>query len=79
MDKLGELFSLMIKGDSTYPEIRDGNVAVVLQQSDAESGSLVVVRINGEETTIKRLKKQEHMILLIPSNQSGELSPYFIV
>lgn len=77
MAKLGELFSLLVKGNSMDPEIRDGDVAVILQQPDAESGNLVVVRINGEETTIKRLKKQENGILLIPSNQSGQFSPIF--
>lgn len=38
------------------PRITEGDVVIVRQQEDAESGETVIVLINGEDATCKRLK-----------------------
>lgn len=64
----GEHFALRIKGDSMEPRICDGDVVIVRQQSDAESGQTVIVAVNGEDATCKRLQKYPESIALVSNN-----------
>lgn len=73
--KLGTIFALSIKGDSMEPRIVSGDVVIVRQQDDAESGDIVIVSVNGDDATCKRLRKYKDGIELIPSNPS--YSPMF--
>lgn len=72
MAKTGEFFGLIIKGDSMTPTICDGDVVIVRKQEDAESGDTVIVQVNGDEATCKRLRKYTDKIELIPNNPSYE-------
>lgn len=76
MAKNGEYFALKVKGNSMSPEITDGEVAIVRKQEDADSGSICVIMVNGDEATLKRIKKSEQGITLIPTN-SAEFNPIF--
>lgn len=64
----GEYFGLKIKGDSMLPRIAEGDVVIVRCQPDAESGDVVIVQINGETATCKRLSKHKTGITLISFN-----------
>lgn len=66
--KLGVIFALSIKGDSMEPRIVSGDVVIVRQQDDAESGDIVIVSVNGDDATCKRLRKYKDGIELVPSN-----------
>lgn len=68
----GEFFGLRIKGDSMTPNICDGDIVIVRQQDDAESGDIVIATINGDEATCKRLRKYKDGIELISNNPSYE-------
>lgn len=68
----GEFFALQVKGSSMEPRIREGDVVIVRQQSDADTGDTVVVLVNGDEATIKKLKKGDKGITLIPNNPTYE-------
>lgn len=46
--KTGEFFSLQIHGDSMEPRMYEGNVVIVRQQDDAESGDIVIAMVNGK-------------------------------
>lgn len=70
MSKTGEFFGLRISGHSMEPRICDGDVVIVRQQDDAETGDVVIVTINGDEATCKRLKKYRDGIELIANNPS---------
>lgn len=77
MSKTGKFFGLRIKGDSMTPTICDGDVVIVRQQDDAETGDIVIATVNGEEATCKRLRKYKDGIELIainPSYQSYEFT-----
>lgn len=67
--KLGELFGLVISGDSMEPEIREGDVAIVLQSSSIASGKIGVVRINGDDVTVKKVLLENKGISLVPLNK----------
>ena len=68
----GEHFALQIKGQSMEPRIKDGDVVIVRKQDDCDSGDVAVVLVNGDEATVKRIKKEPAGIMLIPSNPSYE-------
>ena len=64
----GEFFALRIKGDSMQPKIDDGDVVIVRQQSDANSGDTVIALVNGDDATCKKLQKTENGIMLVSTN-----------
>ena len=70
MAATGSFFGLRIKGDSMEPKISDGDIVIVRQQEDAESGDIVIACINGDEATCKRLRKYKDGIELISNNPS---------
>ncbi len=68
----GDYFALQIKGQSMEPKISNGDVVIVRQQNDCDSGDIAVVLVNGDEATVKRIKKEPAGIMLIPSNSAYE-------
>lgn len=72
----GEFFGLKIKGDSMSPRIMEGDTVIVRQQDDAESGDIVIVLINGDSATCKRLMKYQEGIALISFNPAYEPMKY---
>ena len=72
MARTGEFFGLQIKGDSMEPKISDGDVVIVRQQNDAESGDIVIATINGDEATCKRIRKYRDGIELVSRNPCYE-------
>lgn len=68
----GDYFALRIKGDSMEPKISNGDVVIVRRQSDCETGDMAVVLVNGDEATVKRIKKRPEGLMLIPNNSAYE-------
>lgn len=68
----GEFFGLQIHGDSMEPRMYEGDVVIVRQQSDAESGDIVIAMINGYDATCKRLHKYAEGIGLLSLNSKYE-------
>lgn len=72
MARTGEFFGLKIKGDSMEPRIYDGDVVIVRQQEDAESGDIVIAMVNGDDAVCKRLVKYASSIALVSLNSKYE-------
>lgn len=72
----GEFFGLRIKGDSMEPRMREGDVVIVRQQDAADTGDTVVVLVNGNSATVKKIKYGPEGITLIPSNPSHDVQFY---
>lgn len=72
MARTGEFFGLQIHGDSMEPRIYDGDVVIVRQQEDAESGEIVIALVNGSDATCKRLIKYANGISLMSLNSKYE-------
>lgn len=68
MAKQGKLFALKVRGDSMIPEFKEGDIVIVKEQPDVESGEIAVVLINGDEGTLKKVKKTEDGIFLYAFN-----------
>lgn len=72
MARTGEFLALQIKGDSMEPKFSTGDVVIVRRQSDVEDGEIAVVMVNGEETTVKKIKHSREGITIIPTNPAYE-------
>jgi SOS regulatory protein LexA len=73
-----EAIVLKVKGDSMIgSRIFDGDRVVVKLQQEVENGEIAVVNINGDEATLKRVKKTENgQVILFPDNPNYE--PIFV-
>lgn len=70
--RTGNFFGLQIHGDSMIPNICDGDIVIVRQQEDAETGDIVIATVNGTDATCKRLRKYKDGIELIANNPTYE-------
>lgn len=69
-------FFLRVDGDSMEPKICTGDLVLIRQQHTAENGQIVAARVNGDEATLKRYKRQGDTVLLLPENP--KYNPYVI-
>lgn len=76
MSRQGEFFALQIKGDSMEPKFSEGDVVIVRKQEDVDNGDIAIVLVNGYEATVKKIKKFEGGINLIPTNSSYDVMTY---
>lgn len=68
----GDHFALKINGDSMEPRFFLGDIVIVKQQSDVESGEIAAVFINGCDATCKKVLKQPNGIMLTSLNPNYE-------
>ena len=61
-------FGLKVKGNSMFPEFRNGDIVIFKQQSHCENGDFCAVSINHTECTFKKVLKKESGITLMPLN-----------
>ena len=70
--RAGEYFALRVRGMSMVGAgILPGDLVIVHQQPVANNGEIVVALI-GEEATVKRLRRQNGEIWLLPENEDYE-------
>lgn len=65
-----DYFALRVRGRSMEPRLMDGDTIIVRKQEDVDSGQTAVVLVNGNEGTVKQVKKSSKGILLIGFNQA---------
>ncbi|MBQ8749678.1 MAG: helix-turn-helix domain-containing protein [Clostridia bacterium] len=63
-----EYFGLKVKGDSMYPEFRNGDTLILRKQENCENGDYCAVSINHTECTFKKIIKHNNGITLQPLN-----------
>ncbi len=77
----GDFFALRVKGDSMVPIFFENDIVIIRKQNDCENNEVAVVIVNGDEGTLKKVKKlDDGGIKLIPYNRqinqdTGE--PYY--
>lgn len=76
LDDPHDYFALRIVGHSMEPRIWDGDVVIVHKQSDVDSGQIAVVLVNGDDATVKQVKKSENGLTLIGLNPTV-YTPHF--
>lgn len=72
----GDYFGLVIRGQSMMPRMLEGDVIIVRKQSDVDSGDIAVVLVNGNDATVKKIRKTESGIELVPLNPSFDIIYY---
>lgn len=66
-------FFLRVNGESMKNAgIHTGDLVLIRRQKCAEDGQVVAARVNGDEATLKRYKKQGDNVLLLPENPEFE-------
>jgi repressor LexA len=69
----GEHYALTIEGDSMIEAgIFDGDTVVIQRCDSADNGSIVVALVDGNEVTLKRLRRKGDSIALEPANKEYE-------
>jgi repressor LexA len=63
-----EYFCIQVRGNSMAPHLIEGDIVLVKRQEDVDSGQVAVVVVDGEEATIKKVKKGRDYIELISAN-----------
>lgn len=76
MARQGEYFGLQIKGNSMEPKFSKGDVIIVRKQNDVDNGDIAIVLVNGNDATVKKIKKFEGGINLIPTNPDYDVITY---
>lgn len=72
----GDYFGLRLSGNSMEPRFKDGDVVIVRKQTYIENGEVAIVRVNGDEATMKIVHKSDQGITLIATN-SSVYTPHF--
>lgn len=73
----GKLFYLKTKGDSMTPTIPENSFVMIREQPEVEENEIAAVLVNGDtEATLKRIKHQGNLIMLIADNP--DYPPYII-
>ncbi len=64
-----DFFVLRVKGDSMYPEYRDGDKLLILKQNVVDYSGQIAVAIYGDDLgTIKKIEYKKDCINLVPIN-----------
>ena len=71
LPNINEYYALRITGDSMLPLLSEGDLVIVHDQDDVESGQTAVILINDEEATVKKLIKTNEGIEL------HSMNPYY--
>ena len=68
-----QTYALTVDGDSMIKAgIMDGDVVIIEECTNANNGDIVVALVDGEEVTLKRLRKEIGSIVLMPENDAYE-------
>lgn len=66
-----ETFALRVNGDSMIGDhINDGDVVICVAQEEVSPSDIAVVAVENDKATLKRVKCQNEMCMLVPSNPS---------
>lgn len=69
----GEYYCLEVEGDSMVEAgILDGDTVIIERCDTAENGMVVVALVEGQEVTLKRLRRRHNSVALEPANRHYE-------
>lgn len=69
----GDHYALTVDGDSMVEAgILDGDTVIIRRCETAENGSIVVALVDGQEATLKTLRRSDGQVQLIPANSRYE-------
>jgi len=73
----GDHYALEVDGDSMIKAgINDGDTVIIKKADQANDGDIVVALVDGEEVTLKRLKRESGKVILVPENDDYQDQVY---
>jgi repressor LexA len=73
----GPCYVLQVTGDSMIEEgIFDGDYVIIEQQERADNGDIVVVLVNNDEVTLKKIEQKPGQVILYPANSAMSAMVY---
>ena len=66
--RTGDFFGLQVTGASMEPTLREGDVIICKSAQTCDTGDIAVVMINGDEATVKEIKRGMDGVTLIGHN-----------
>jgi repressor LexA len=73
----GDYYALKVTGDSMIDAgILDDDTVIIRRDDTAENGAIVVALVDGQEATLKRLRRKGNTIALEPANQAHKIQLY---
>jgi repressor LexA len=73
----GEYYALKVSGDSMIDAgILDDDTVIIRRDETAENGAIVVALVDGQEATLKRLRRKGNTIALEPANPAHKIQIY---
>lgn len=68
-----EYFALRVKGDSmNAANIPNGSTIIVRKQPEVDNGEIAVVQVDKDDATVKRYKKEGHIVQLVPQSYNPD-------
>ena len=68
---------MQVKGDCMEPKFSDGDVVIVLQQPEVNSGDVAIIMVNSDEAIMRKVKIFEDGGLnLIPTNPTYQVKRF---
>ena len=64
------------KDEEVLYQMVEDDVVIVRKQSNCDSGDIAVILVNGEDATVKKIKKTANGISLIPLNPTFDIVHY---
>lgn len=69
----GETYALTVDGESMIKAgIHDGDTVIIERCQNASNGTIIVALVDGEEVTLKRLRRSGNKVILEPENDEFE-------
>ncbi len=82
LERGGDKVALRVQGESMKDAfIRDGDIVIIKKTPDADSGDMVVALMSDSSITLKRIRKDEKKVWLVPENPQYEpiYDPFTVV
>jgi len=74
--RTGDFFALQVRGDSMEPVLYEKDVVIVRKQTTADTGDIAIVLINGNDATVKKIRRERGGVMLIGYNAAA-YEPHF--
>jgi repressor LexA len=73
----GDYYALKVAGDSMVEAgILDEDTVIIRRDETAENGAIVVALVDGQEATLKRLRRKGNTVALEPANSAHKIQLY---
>lgn len=70
-----DYFLLKVTGDSMNKEFNEGDLLLIERAPSLENGEIGVVRVNGNEATVKKFLKEDNLVQLLPLSNNPIHAP----